>query len=91
MVYTPLVERTELFGLYTRGKWDSNIVQALKVSWIRDIVGIWILPSSSRVYILRKHPGLSLLTAEELGQTKDLQGSDGDSGGEDSESDSGFD
>ena len=35
----------------------------MPVSAIHSVIGIW--SSENRVYILRKHPGLGLLSAEE--------------------------
>ena len=49
------------------GKWATQIL-AIKVDDIVDIIGIWAAPKCERVYVLRKHPGLELLTSEECGQ-----------------------
>ena len=51
-----------------RGVWSENGFGELGVfpiSRIVDIVGIWESDKSSWVYILRKHPGLDILTPEE--------------------------
>jgi len=45
-----------------RGTWKKE-VNVMPVSAIHSVIGIWSSPK--RVYILRKHPGLSLLSAEE--------------------------
>jgi hypothetical protein len=66
-VYSPLINRETPLGCI-RGKWDASTPKAINGRHIRDIVGIWSAPSvSHRVYILRKHPGLSLLSPEETG------------------------
>ena len=44
----------------------------LKVSSIQSLVGIWVGVLSKEVYILRKHPGLQLLTQEERGLESEL-------------------
>lgn len=49
------------------GKWATPTL-AIKVDDIVDIIGIWAAPKCERVYVLRKHPGLELLTSEECGQ-----------------------
>lgn len=51
------------------GKWPNSDKEPLviDVEWIVDIVGIWEPPSSEKVYILRKHPGFTSLTPEEMG------------------------
>ncbi|KAH6913248.1 hypothetical protein BKA70DRAFT_1096293 [Coprinopsis sp. MPI-PUGE-AT-0042] len=79
VVYHPLIERDEIFNLYPRGHWDSAL-HALNVVWLRDIVGTWKLKGSlgsPRTYILRKHPGLALLTPEELGLPEKTDGAEG--------------
>ena len=45
-----------------RGTWKKE-VDVMPVSAIHSVIGIW--SSENRVYILRKHPGLGLLSAEE--------------------------
>jgi len=45
-----------------RGVW-SNTAKVLPVSKIQSVVGIW--PAKTWIYILRKHPAVSLLSEEE--------------------------
>ena len=45
-----------------RGTWKKE-VDVMPVSAIHSVIGIW--SSQKKVYILRKHPGLALLSAEE--------------------------
>ncbi|KZP23690.1 hypothetical protein FIBSPDRAFT_676243, partial [Athelia psychrophila] len=63
VVYCPVVE---LHMQYRRwqGKWGTT-VEVARVSSIVAIVGIWVGPSLQDVHILRKHPGLSLLSEAE--------------------------
>ncbi|KAH9017034.1 hypothetical protein EDB85DRAFT_1817566, partial [Lactarius pseudohatsudake] len=61
VVYHPLVERHQLFGRWY-GEWSSK-VYVLETSAIVSLVGIWTY--SNHVHILRRHPGLTLLTPDE--------------------------
>ena len=63
VVYHPLIERQKLFGRWY-GKW-SPALYVLETSAIVSLVGIWTY--NDHVHILRKHPGLTLLTSEECG------------------------
>ncbi|KJA26463.1 hypothetical protein HYPSUDRAFT_132751 [Hypholoma sublateritium FD-334 SS-4] len=65
-VYTPLQEIKKIFHI-PRGKWNPDTPMVLEVSSIQSLVGIWVGILSKEVYILRKHPGLQLLTQEEHG------------------------
>jgi hypothetical protein len=50
-----------------RGKWEEKI-SVLEIEFIQDIVGIWTSPKmAERVYMLRKHPGLEMLSDIECG------------------------
>ena len=50
-----------------RRKWEEKI-SVLEIEFIQDIVGIWTSPKKAeRVYILRKHPGLEMLSSIECG------------------------
>jgi hypothetical protein len=86
VVYTPLEQRSEPFNLYARGVWGASY-QALPVSWIRDVGGIWKHSLKTRVHILRKHPGLSFLTPEELGQEENMESNENDDEHSDCDSD----
>ena len=41
-----------------------------------DLVGIWSAEASKNIYVLRKHPGLTMLSAVECG--KEDEGNDSD-------------
>jgi len=49
-----------------RGQSWSAALYAIKVSSVLDIVGIW--EYSKHIYMLRKHPGLVMLSTEEKEQ-----------------------
>jgi hypothetical protein len=51
-----------------RGTWSDDI-HVLEVTQISGLVGIWCF--NSRSYVLRKHPGLGLLSQEECGIEED--------------------
>ena len=53
------------------GKWEEETMLALDAKDIISLVGIWVGKKS--VWILRKHPGLAMLTPEECG----IEDSDG--------------
>ena len=63
VVYHPLIECCKLFGKWY-GKWSSS-VYVLETSAIVGLIGIWTY--NDHVHILRRHPGLTLLTLEECG------------------------
>jgi hypothetical protein len=63
VVYHPLIERHKLFGRWY-GRWSST-VYVLETSAIVGLVGIWTY--NDHVHILRRHPGLTLLTPDECG------------------------
>lgn len=47
------------------GTWDEGTMLALHANDIISLVGIWV--GKGPVWILRKHPGLAMLTPEECG------------------------
>ena len=58
-----------------RGQWNHNTIHTIDVSAIVDIVGIWNSENENRdIYILRKHPAISLLNAEEVGKDSEVDG-----------------
>jgi hypothetical protein len=61
IVYWPLHQCEQVLRQW-RGIW-SNDIEVLPISAVKAVVGIWSY--QQRVYVLRKHPGLSLLNAEE--------------------------
>ena len=64
VVYQPLTGCEQQLNRW-RGVW-SNKMEVLPVSKVTSIVGIWC--HKKFVYILRKHPGLTLLNVEETGK-----------------------
>ena len=67
VVYSPVINCEQVLKKW-RGVWSDKI-EVLSVLKIHSMVGIW--PYKSRVYILRKHPGLSLLSEEECGKEQE--------------------
>ena len=63
VVYCPLIEHHNLFGRWY-GKWSPSLC-VLETSAIVNLVGIWTYKDN--VHILRRHPGLTLLTLDESG------------------------
>ena len=61
VVYHPLIDHCKLFGRWY-GKWSPSL-SVLETSAIVSLVGIWTY--NGCVHILRKHPGLTLLTPDE--------------------------
>ncbi len=75
VAYHPLVHMEQVLKRW-RGVWSTD-VQVLPISAIHSVVGVWSYHSN--VYILRKHPGLALLSAEESGLVDGTQpGTDSD-------------
>lgn len=76
VVYRPLVELHQVLRRW-QGTWAAHIATA-KVSSIDAIVGIWEGPRTKKVHIIRKHPGLDLLSDVELGNQSegDFEGDD---------------
>jgi len=66
VVYWPL-EQVEHTLNFPRGVWNTKTPKVANVCDILSIVGIWTSETSKRTYILRKHPGLALLSMEESG------------------------
>ena len=67
VIYYPLSNCEQVLKKW-RGVWSDKI-EVLPASTIHSIVGIW--PYEPRVYILRKHPGLNLLSEEECGKEQE--------------------
>ena len=70
VVYLPVIKCEQVLKKW-RGVW-SDKMEVLSASAIHSIVGIWSY--DSRVYILRKHPGLDLLSEEESGSEQEKIG-----------------
>ena len=62
VIYKPLV-KVKLTLNCLEGEWEEGIMLALHASDIISLVGIWTGKKS--VWILRKHPGLAILSPEE--------------------------
>lgn len=69
MVYRPVVGLQPNYRRW-QGKWGATIKVA-RVPSILAVVGIWVGPESQHVHVLRKHPGLDLLSEAECGLTSD--------------------
>jgi hypothetical protein len=82
VVYHPIVQVQQILGVL-RGEFSKQ-VEVLPVTSLHDLVGIWSY-NGKRVYILRKHPALDMLTEEEKGSVCYIDDDDGD--GEDDEND----
>ena len=63
VAYHPLIKHQRLFGRWY-GEW-SPMVDVLETSAIVSLIGIWTL--NDHVHILRRHPGLTILTPDECG------------------------
>ncbi|KAI0050435.1 hypothetical protein FA95DRAFT_1487309 [Auriscalpium vulgare] len=63
VVFYPIINLKKSFNRW-KGNWSPTI-QVCSVSQILHMVGV--IEYKDRVHILRKHPGLSMLTPEELG------------------------
>jgi hypothetical protein len=63
VVYHPLCNVQKVLNRW-RGTWSHDI-EVLEVSEIQGLIGIWGF--NSRIWVIRKHPGLSLLSQEEYG------------------------
>jgi hypothetical protein len=63
VVYCPLIELQLLYGRWY-GRWSFS-VYVLETSAIVSLIGIWTYKDN--VHVLRRHPGLALLTSDESG------------------------
>jgi len=67
VVAQPILNVHQVLGT-VRGKFSSHI-EIIPYKALRNVIGIWVF--GEKVYILRKHPGLQLLSVEESGQSAD--------------------
>jgi 2-oxo-4-hydroxy-4-carboxy--5-ureidoimidazoline (OHCU) decarboxylase len=66
-----------------KGHWSTEI-KVLEVSNIVDKVATFNMPGTQeKVWIMRKHPGLAMLSVEETEETADKKGNGHDNGGDD--------
>jgi hypothetical protein len=63
VVYRPVVEKFGVVGRWG-GEWSEEI-RVMETSCLISLIGIW--EYESRVHILRKHPGLDMLSPDECG------------------------
>jgi hypothetical protein len=63
VVYHAVVDKFGVVGRWC-GKWSEEI-RVMETSRINNLIGIW--EYDSRVHILRRHPGLDMLSTEECG------------------------
>ncbi|KAH9177464.1 hypothetical protein EDB89DRAFT_2194440, partial [Lactarius sanguifluus] len=63
MVYCPVVEEFGVVGRWC-GRWSEEVM-VMETYRLMNLIGIW--EYESRVHILRRHPGLDMLSAEECG------------------------
>lgn len=66
VVYTPLCNLNTALNVQ-RGDWASGTLQIADTREIRALIGIWEGFNTKKIYILRKHPGLEMLSEEESG------------------------
>lgn len=65
VVYRPIVGMQMEYRRW-RGKWGTT-VRVARVASIAALIGIWVAVDSQNIHILRKHPGLDLLSEAECG------------------------
>lgn len=65
VVYRPIINLQQVL-LRWQGTWAEEIATARALS-IEAVVGIWEGIRTKKVHILRKHPGMDLLTSTERG------------------------
>ena len=74
VVYKRLKKVQSIAQCTIRGQSWSAELHAMKVSSVLDIVGIW--KYSEHIYLLRRHPGLAMLSIEERGEEDSDDGND---------------
>lgn len=76
VVYRPVVDLHQALRRW-QGTWADHIATA-RASSIEAIVGIWEGIRTKHVHILRKHPGLNMLSDMECGNQseEDFEGDD---------------
>lgn len=65
VVYHPITAPHQVLRRW-QGTWSDSICTA-RVSSINAVVGIWNGPRTKQVHILRKHPGLAMLSNTDRG------------------------
>jgi hypothetical protein len=66
VVFHPVVNVQTLLAMVLRGNLSPEI-QVISATALQNIVGTYVRGSTSKTYILRKHPALDKLSAEERG------------------------
>ena len=74
VVYHPLVQLQQVFKKW-RGIWSKEI-HVLPAATLCSVIGVW--QQFARAYVLRKHPGMAMLSAEECGKDTDDDDDDDD-------------
>jgi hypothetical protein len=71
VVYHCMTNQVKVLNTW-RGTWSQDI-SVLRVKNITDKIGIWEMPhaASGYVWILQKHPGLGMLSADENDQVEE--------------------
>lgn len=86
VVYRPCLGAEPVLKVACKGHWSTEI-KVLEVSTIVDKVATFNMPGNSgtheKVWIMRKHPGLAMLSAEETEETADRTGNEHDNDGDD--------
>ena len=83
VVFRPLLDAVSVLQVACKGQWSTEI-KVLEVSNIVDKVATFnMLGTQEKVWIMRKHPGLAMLSAEETEETADRTGNEHDNDGDD--------
>jgi len=76
-IYVPLEKLTYLLKCTVQGKWPKEeVLCIIECRHITDLIGVWASLEGDNIYILQKHPGLSMLVEEEKGQAVPSNGQD---------------
>jgi hypothetical protein len=75
-VYRPILGPEPILKVACKGHWPtSTTIKVLEVNKIVDKVATFNMPGNQvKVWIMRKHPGLAMLNAEETEATADKTG-----------------
>ena len=69
VIYHRLINQQQIYGAWN-GTWAQNL-SVLLVKSITNKIGIWQYNTSRPVWLLRKHPGLAMLSAAETEEVPD--------------------
>jgi hypothetical protein len=77
-VYKPILDPEPVLKVSCKGNWSADI-KVLEVCKMVDKVATFNMPGTPvKVWIMRKHPGLAMLSAEETEATADKTGDEND-------------